>query len=137
MSTIGEGNVTLWQRLKRQKNGLGNIALAASTLLLALRLIDQDKELERLKAGDSALVEALKRENRSLQERFANFRAAVEEEIGRTGSRLPPLSTGLQMLIEKSRSEDSRPLISHEGQRGQDKSETLESQAKGKSNFMV
>lgn len=87
MSTIGEGNVTLWQRLKRQKNGLGNIALAASTLLLALRLIDQDKELERLKAGDSALVEALKRENRSLQERFANFRAAVEEEIGRTGSR--------------------------------------------------
>jgi len=88
MSSIGEGNnITFWQRLKRQKTGLGNMALAASTLVLALRLIDQDKELERMKTGESSLLEALRRENHNLQERFVGFRTAVEEEIGRTGSR--------------------------------------------------
>ena len=89
MSSLGEGNnsITFWQRLKRQKAGLGNMALAASTLLLAVRLIDQDKELERMRTSESSLLEALRRENRTLQERFAGFRAAVEEEIGRAGSR--------------------------------------------------
>lgn len=87
MSRIGEGNTTLWQRLKRQKTGLGNMALAASTLLLAVRLIDQDKELERMKAGESSLLDALRRENQNTQERFSAFRAAVAEEIGRVGSR--------------------------------------------------
>lgn len=90
MSSIGEGNsssITFWQRLKKQKHGLGNMALAASTLVLALRLIDQDKEIERMRKGESTLLDALRLENRTLQDKFASFRAAVEEEIGRAGSR--------------------------------------------------
>lgn len=137
MSSIGEGkNITFWQRLKRQKTGLGNMALAASTLVLALRLIDQDKELERMKTGESSLLEALRRENHNLQERFVRFQTAVEEEIGRAGNRMPPLSTRIQTLIEKSNSEEPRPLVSREVQRGQEP-ETLQPPAKGKSNFMV
>lgn len=85
---ITEGNnITFWQRLKKQRHGLGNMALAASTLLLALRLIDQDKEIQRLQSAESSLLNALRRENRSIQERFATFRVAVAEEIGRAGSR--------------------------------------------------
>ena len=85
---ITEGNnITFWQRLKKQRHGLGNMALAASTLLLAMRLIDQDKEIQRLQSAESSLLNALRRENRSIQERFATFRVAVAEEIGRAGSR--------------------------------------------------
>jgi hypothetical protein len=85
---ITEGNkITFWQRLKKQRHGLGNMALAGSTLLLAMRLIDQDKEIQRLQSAESSLLNALRHENRSIQERFATFRVAVAEEIGRAGSR--------------------------------------------------
>jgi hypothetical protein len=87
MSAIGEGNITFWQRLKRQKHGLGNMALVASTCVLALRLIDQDKQLQHLRQGESSLLDALRRENQTAQDRFASFRAAVEAEVERAGSR--------------------------------------------------
>lgn len=79
--------MTLWERVKKQKHGIGNMALLASTFLLALRLIEQDKEIQQLKDGESSLLQSLRRENRSVQQKFANFRAAVAEEIVRVGNR--------------------------------------------------
>uniref|UniRef100_A0A7I4AQ18 Uncharacterized protein n=1 Tax=Physcomitrium patens TaxID=3218 RepID=A0A7I4AQ18_PHYPA len=121
MSSIGEGNITFWQRLKRQKHGLGNMALAASTLLLAVRLIDQDKELNRMRERESELLEAFRCENRDVLERFSRFRASLEEEIDRAGSRLPPLSTRLRELIEKSNREEQASLASFGNQQGKSK----------------
>ncbi|KAG0580285.1 hypothetical protein M758_4G163400 [Ceratodon purpureus] len=137
-ASVGEGrsSITFWQRLKGQKHGLGNMALAASTLLLALRLVDQDKELERLRQGESSLVDALRRENQSAMQKFAGFRAAVEAEVERAGSRLPPLASRLRSLLEQNKVEEPRPVVSHEEKKGQE-AEVLQSQGKGKTSFMV
>ena len=40
-----------------------------------------------MRAGESSLLVALRRENESVQDSFASFRAAVEAEVERAGSR--------------------------------------------------
>jgi chaperonin cofactor prefoldin len=55
--------------------------------ILAVRLIDQDKQIQRLKDSESALITSLKRDNKRLMQRFDDLRDAVREEIGRAGHR--------------------------------------------------
>ncbi|CAM6037404.1 unnamed protein product [Sphagnum compactum] len=99
---------TFWQRLKGQRHGLGNMALAASVCILAVRLIGQDKEIQRLKDSESALITSLKRDNKRLMQRFDGLRDAVREEIGRAGHRLPPLATRLQTLLDEKFNKDTQ-----------------------------
>ncbi|KAH9546399.1 hypothetical protein CY35_12G093500 [Sphagnum magellanicum] len=137
---------TFWQRLKGQRHGLGNMALAASVCILAVRLIDQDKQIQRLKDSESALITSLKRDNKRLMQRFDDLRDAVREEISRAGHRLPPLATRLQTLLDEKFNKDTQqqqtlplehpPAEEERGVAGLGM-DTLQHPKKEKPNFMV
>jgi exonuclease VII large subunit len=122
------------------------MALAASVCILAVRLIDQDKQIQSLKDSESALITSLKRDNKRLMQRFDDLRDAVREEISRAGHRLPPLATRLQSLLDEKFNKDTQqqqtlplehpPAEEERGVAGLGM-DTLQHPKKEKSNFMV
>ncbi|KAL2633553.1 hypothetical protein R1flu_005032 [Riccia fluitans] len=86
---IGEGEFvfqrktypSFWSRLVKQKQGLSVMALSASCCFLAVSIIKQDKELNRV----NEMASQLRAQNDSLKERLENVKLAVQEEGGGVG----------------------------------------------------
>ncbi|KAJ7516473.1 hypothetical protein O6H91_22G059600 [Diphasiastrum complanatum] len=81
--------LTFLQRLAQRRQQLGGWALATSCLLLSLRLMDQKKVLDGLKAQESDTILSLREENRKLKETLSNVREVLLGEEGGEGSELP------------------------------------------------
>ncbi|KAL3676312.1 hypothetical protein R1sor_026260 [Riccia sorocarpa] len=83
-SPVGDGEFvfqkktypSFWSRLTKQKQGLGVMALSASCCFLALSIIKQDKELNRV----NEMASQLRAQNESLKERLENVKLAVQED---------------------------------------------------------
>ncbi|KAJ7570504.1 hypothetical protein O6H91_01G123000 [Diphasiastrum complanatum] len=84
--------LTFLQRLAQRKQQLGGWALATSCLFLSLGLMDQKKELEKLKGQESDTILSLREENLKLKETLSSVMEVLSGEEGRAESELPALS---------------------------------------------
>lgn len=67
------------QKLGRQRHLFGHAALSASICFLAVRIVSQQKEIDRVREESKQRIEALQQENDMLRKISGPFREAVQQ----------------------------------------------------------